>query len=81
VYYVYILRLRNDTFYIGFSSSLQRRVNDHLQGKVSQTKNLRPLKLVFYAAFGSKIKAIYFEKYLKTSSGFAFRNKRLVWYF
>jgi putative endonuclease len=63
---------------MGFSSNLQKRVNEHKLGKVSQTKNLLPLKLVFYAAFESKIKALNFEKYLKTNSGFAFRNKRLI---
>jgi len=36
------------------------------------------LKLVFYAAFETKKKALDFEKYLKTNSGFAFRNKRLI---
>jgi hypothetical protein len=33
---------------------------------------------VFYAAFTSKKKALGFETYLKTQSGYAFRNKRLV---
>lgn len=54
------------------------RVRDHIAGTVSQTKNLRPLKLIFYAGFSSKLKALHFETYLKTPSGFAFRNKRLL---
>jgi len=33
---------------------------------------------MFYAAFKAKEKAYEFEKYLKSSSGFAFRNKRLI---
>jgi putative endonuclease len=78
MYYAYILKLRDNTYYMGFSSDLQKRVEEHKQGRVSQTKNLLPLKLVYYSAFASKIKALNFEKYLKTNSGFAFRNKRLI---
>jgi len=78
MYYIYILRLINGKFYIGFSSDLRKRIEVHQEGNVSQTRRLRPLKLVFYAAFASKKKALQFEKYLKSSSGFAFRNKRLV---
>jgi putative endonuclease len=78
MYYVYILQLRDDTFYTGFSSNLKNRFNAHQKGDISQTKNLMPLKLIFYAAFTSRIKALHFEKYLKTNSGFAFRNKRLI---
>ena len=78
MYYVYILKHVNDTYYIGFSSNLKQRIQNHLDGKVGQTKSLRPLKLVYYSAFKDKKKALDFEKYLKTNSGFAFRNKRLV---
>lgn len=78
VYYVYILHLKDKTYYHGFSDDLKRRVKDHQYGIVSSTKNIRPVKLVFYAAFETKEKALSFEKYLKSSSGFAFRNKRLI---
>jgi len=78
VYYTYILQLSDSTFYIGFSEDLKQRVLAHQNGLVSQTKNHRPLKLVYYSAFETKKKALEFEKYLKTYSGFAFRNKHLV---
>lgn len=78
MYYVYILKLKNNQHYTGFSADLKKRITDHQKGLVTQTKNQLPLKLVFYAAFESKIKALNFEKYLKTNSGFAFRNKRLI---
>ena len=78
MYYAYVLRLKDKTYYIGFSSNLKKRIEEHKLGNIEQTKNLLPLKLVFYAAFESKIKALHFEKYLKTSSGFAFRNKRFL---
>lgn len=78
VYYVYILKLRDDTHYMGYSSELKSRIKNHIQGNIQQTKNLRPLKLVFYAAFESKQKALHFEQYLKTGSGFAFRNRHFM---
>ena len=78
MYYTYILKLKDGTHYIGYSSDLRQRVKDHIEGNISQTKNLRPLKLIYYSAFESKLLALHFEKYLKTPSGFAFRNKYLI---
>ncbi|MDA1292342.1 MAG: GIY-YIG nuclease family protein, partial [bacterium] len=42
------------------------------------TSRIEPEELIFYAAFKSKEKALDFERYLKSSSGFAFRNKRFI---
>ena len=78
MYYAYILQLRDKTFYHGSSSDLKKRLKDHQSGNVLSTNNLRPLRLVFYGAFSTKKKALDFEKYLKSSSGWAFRNKRLI---
>jgi putative endonuclease len=78
VYYAYILKLKDNSYYHGSTSELKQRFSDHQRGIVKSTKNLRPLKIIFYAAFTSKEKALMFEKYLKSSSGHAFRNKRLI---
>jgi len=78
VYYTYILQLRDKSYYVGYSDNLIKRIKYHNQGLVSSTKNLRSLKLIYYSAFTSKKKALDFEKYLKTNSGLAFRNKRLI---
>ena len=78
MYFVYILKLRNGQFYVGFTNNLLERVRKHKIGRINYTRKYLPVKLVFYAAFSSKSKAIRFEKYLKTSSGNAFRNKRLI---
>ena len=78
MYYVYVLQLVNNTFYTGFSSDLRERYRAHDDGDVPQTRKLRPIQLVYFSAFVSKQKALEFEKYLKSSSGFAFRNKHLV---
>ena len=78
MFYTYILQLKDKTYYVGFSTDLKERIKYHNQGLVSSTKNIRPVKLVYYSAFSTQKKATDFEKYLKTSSGFAFRNKRLI---
>lgn len=78
MYYVYILHQSNNTYYIGYSSDLKSRLNEHSKGRVSATKKYLPIKLCFYASFLSKKKATDFEKYLKSSSGFAFRNKHFI---
>lgn len=78
MFYVYILSLENGQFYIGFTRDLKRRLGKHSHGEVRTTAKMPPRELVFYAAFTSETKAFEFERYLKTSSGFAFRNKRLI---
>ena len=77
-YYVYILKLSNGDFYIGRSDDLRRRVKEHISGQQRTTKMFLPCKLITYFAFSKKSLAIKFEKYLKTGSGFAFRNRHLV---
>ena len=78
MYYTYILKLNYKTYYHGSSDDLRQRLKEHQSGIVASTKNIRPFKLVFYAAFSTKKRSVDFEKYLKSSSGFAFRNKRLI---
>ena len=78
MYYTYILRLSSNKYYIGYSSNLKQRLAEHNQGLVLTTKNIPSKKLIYYCAFITKKKAIDFEKYLKSSSGFAFRNKHLI---
>jgi len=77
MFYVYILRLANSNLYAGFSDNLKQRFKEHKRNKVATTKYLKP-ELIFYCAFKNKQKALKFEQYLKSSSGFAFRNKHLV---
>ena len=78
MHYVYILELKNKTYYVGYSINLKMRIKAHNSKSVSTTKKLLPAKLIFYASFLNKNKALSFEKYLKSSSGHAFRKKRLL---
>ena len=78
MYYVYILKLYDGSYYVGYSDNLKQRISEHKRGIVKTTRNLLPLTLVFYSAFSAKQKAMKFERYLKEGSGFAFRNKHLI---
>lgn len=79
MYYVYILQSIKfpNQFYTGFTEDLNQRLRDHNEGKSKHTAKFKPWKLQFYSALCSKEKAFEFEKYLKSASGIAFRNKRL----
>jgi putative endonuclease len=50
----------------------------HNSGQSKHTSKYKPWRVVWYASFESKQKAEGFEKYLKTASGKAFMNKRLI---
>ena len=66
-YYVYILRCSDNSLYTGITNDLERRVNEHNDGKLSNayTFKKRPVKLVWYQEFTEPNQAIYFEKKLK----------------
>lgn len=78
MFYVYILQLNNKEYYTGFTNDLRKRFECHSKGYVITTKDKIPITLVYYSAFSSRTVAIAFERYLKSSSGFAFRNKHLL---
>ena len=77
-WYVYILRCVNASYYVGHTTDIQRRCIEHNSGKVHYTKDKRPVKLVTFLGFTDKYKEIALEKYLKSGSGIAFRNRRLI---
>ena len=79
MFYTYILRSSIDgTKYVGHTSDLKKRLQNHNQHQSKYTSTKAPYILIWYCAFLTKDKAINFEKYLKSSSGFAFSNKRLI---
>ncbi len=80
MFYVYILQSMEhaEQIYTGFTENLKERIEDHNGWKSPHTNKFRPWKILYYSAFETKQNALDFEKYLKTSSGIAFRNKRLI---
>lgn len=78
MWYVYILKCNNSTYYTGCTNNLEDRLERHSKGYVHYTKDKLPVELITCIAFTDKYKAYNFEKYLKSGSGIAFRNKRLI---
>ena len=79
MYYCYILKsLKDGSHYTGSTQDLKKRLEKHNRKEVRYSSTKAPFKLFWYSAFLTKKKAIDFEMYLKSSSGFAFRNKRLI---
>lgn len=66
-YYVYILKCRDNSYYVGITNDLYRRIFEHESGydPDSYTFNKRPVKLMFYEVFNWVNDAITFEKQLK----------------
>jgi putative endonuclease len=79
MWYVYILRSsRDNNLYIGSTNNIGRRLNEHNSGKVDSTKNRIPFSLEAYLAVKDKSRAIELEQYLKTGSGKALLQKRIL---
>ncbi len=80
VYYVYIIRSIqfSNQIYVGRTTNITKRLYNHNSGTTPHTKRYSPWELVTYLMFTEKVKAVAFEKYLKSGSGRAFRDKRLM---
>jgi putative endonuclease len=78
MYYTYVLRSAKDQkLYIGHTSDLKRRYNQHTNGLVESTKLRRPLELVYYEACLESDKAIKREHYFKTGFGRRYLKERI----
>ena len=78
MWYVYILQCADSTFYFGCTSDINRRISEHNSHKIHYTRDKTPVKLITNISFTNKYKAFEFERYLKSGSGIAFRNKHLI---
>lgn len=65
--YIYILQsLLKDSFYIGSTNNLQKRIIEHQNGCVKSTKHIRPLELMFNKEFDTIQEAGKIEYKLKS---------------
>lgn len=79
MWFVYILKCNDSSSYVGCTTDVSRRLDEHNSHKVFYTKDKTPVKLITYISFSNKYKAFEFEKYLKSGSGRAFLHKRLFY--
>jgi predicted GIY-YIG superfamily endonuclease len=78
-HYVYLLSSnKTQWIYIGCTHDLEKRFNEHKEGRVLTTKKMLPVELIYYEAFRSKDCAYQREKSLKAfGSGLARLKSRL----
>jgi len=69
-YYVYVLlSLKDKRFYIGFTTNLKQRLQQHARGEVKSTASRRFLKLIHYEYFINENDAKALEIFLKSGFG------------
>lgn len=80
MHYVYILKseIKTEKLYIGVTSDLARRLDEHNQGLSTYSSKFKPWEIVSCIGFKYRYSAEIFEQYLKQGSGFAFMKKHLL---
>jgi putative endonuclease len=70
MYVVYVLESLNDKkHYIGQTSDVNQRIQEHNQGRVRWTKAHRPWKILYVEEFENRTSAIKRERFLKSPAG------------
>ena len=81
-YCVYILVNLKDEIYIGHTSHLSCRLDQHndpeFRGTLHTKRHLGPWRVIHTAAFASRAEAMRREKQLKTSRGRAWIRQKLI---
>jgi putative endonuclease len=81
-HWVYILEsLKDKQRYVGYTTNLVRRLEEHKKGLSFATKPRLPMKLIYFEACVNKEDAQRREFYLKTTRGRRFLVKRLKSYY
>lgn len=79
---LYVLLSEKDgNFYTGYTNDIQAGIKLHNNGKVSSTKNRRPLQLIYWEGCINQQDATRREKYLKSGNGKTYLKNRLRNYF
>ena len=75
---MYVLQSESDSgLYIGMTSNLRRRFEEHQKGESQSTKGRRPWRLIYYEAYLHKSDASGREVFLKSGGGRRFLDKQL----
>lgn len=78
MYYIYLLQSDKDGgWYIGYTSDLKRRLQEHNRGDNASTSYRGELVLIYYEAYLDKFDAVGRERFLKSGSGRRFLKKQL----
>jgi len=77
-YITYVLQsILDNNFYVGYTTNLELRLDEHNSGKVKSTSARKPFKVVYYEVCYNQTDALHREKYLKSSYGKRYIKNRL----
>lgn len=78
-HYVYVFKsLADKKFYTGYTSDMERRIEEHNSGRSKSTKWRRPFRLIYFEGCSNIKDTMKREKYLKTTYGKRYIKNRLV---
>jgi putative endonuclease len=80
MFYVYILENESNERYIGYTSDLRKRLEEHNTGQNQSTKH-HTWRCIYYEACLNQLDAKRREKYLKTTQGGRMLKRRLKEYY
>lgn len=66
MYYTYILKTKDQSYYIGSTQHVDSRLRRHQNGGSVYTKSRRPVQLVYQEEFNSRSEAVRRERQLKS---------------
>ncbi len=73
MFYTYVLKsLKDNGIYIGYTSDITRRIEEHNSGLSKSTKHRIPFKLIHLEKFKTRSEAMKQERFLKTGKGRVF---------
>lgn len=82
LFYVYVLEsLKDGDRYIGFTTNLRKRIEEHNKGRNFSTNPRKPFKLIYYEVCTNEDDARRREKYFKSTGGRRFLTRRLRCYY
>lgn len=78
MFYIYVLQsIKDNKLYIGSTSNLKKRFEEHNEGRVKSTSYRRPLELIYYEAYKEEDIARKREGLLKRGKAHMELRKRL----
>jgi predicted GIY-YIG superfamily endonuclease len=67
MFYVYILKCKDNSYYTGHTENLEQRISQHQSGFYDGYTSTRlPVQLIYAEAFSSRIEALEAERKIKT---------------
>jgi predicted GIY-YIG superfamily endonuclease len=65
-FWVYILKCSDESFYVGHTDELEKRIAEHETGATEgYTKSRRPVTIIYTADFSTREDALSFERQIK----------------